>query len=376
MSMTEGAWKMPIGNHSALGNCTVFCQRVHIRNIYPILVDWCINRHAEITQNQAKKDQSLSLKQLAMATKLSHLYASILLLVFIHPFTAQSRTLKSNTFEFLQNLEGCQKGQNVKGLKELKHHLKNIGYYPKDHQHDIKLSDDFDEIFESALKTYQKNYRLKVTGSLDSDTIKELMIPRCGVPDPINHDTSKQAGRTEHDSKSSKFHTVSHYSFFGGTPRWPSSKFHLTYTFSSSVQVIDMQELRSACSRAFQKWADVTQFTFQEASEGSQADIVIGFQSGDHGDRYPFDGPGRILAHAFAPTDGRFHYDADEKWSTNPSADEVDLESVAVHEIGHLLGLDHSMDQNSIMFAEIPQGTIKRDLGQDDIAGIRALYSN
>ncbi|KAL9379103.1 hypothetical protein Peur_027585 [Populus x canadensis] len=311
-----------------------------------------------------------------MATKLAHLYQSILLLVFIHPFTAQSRTLKSNTFEFLQNLEGCQKGQNVKGLKELKHHLKNIGYYPKDHQHDMKLSDDFDEIFESALKTYQKNYRLKVTGSLDSDTIKELMIPRCGVPDPINHDTSKQAGRTEHDSKSSKFHTVSHYSFFGGTPRWPSSKFHLTYTFSSSVQVIDTQELRSACSRAFQKWADVTQFTFQEASEGSQADIVIGFQSGDHGDGDPFDGPGRILAHAFAPTDGRLHYDADEKWSTNPSTDEVDLESVAVHEIGHLLGLDHSMDQNSIMFAEIPPGTIKRDLGQDDIAGIRALYSN
>jgi predicted Zn-dependent protease len=70
------------------------------------------------------------------------------------------------------------------------------------------------------------------------------------------------------------------------------------------------------------------------------------------------------------------HYDADEKWSTNPSTDEVDLESVAVHEIGHLLGLDHSMDQNSIMFAEIPPGTIKRELGQDDIAGIRALYSN
>ncbi|KAG6751697.1 hypothetical protein POTOM_043896 [Populus tomentosa] len=297
-----------------------------------------------------------------MATKLSLLYASILLLVFTHPFTAQSRTLKSNTFEFLQNLEGCQKGQNVKGLKELKHHLKNIGYYPKDHQQDTKLSDDFDEIFESALKTYQKNYRLKVTGTLDSDTIKELMIPRCGVPDPINHNASKQAGRTEHDSKSSKFHTVSHYSFFRGTPRWPSSKFHLTYTFSSSVQAVDMQELRSACSRAFQKWADVTQFTFQEASEGSQADIVIGFQSGNHGDGFPFDGPGHILAHAFAPTNG--------------SADEVDLESVAVHEIGHLLGLDHSMDQNSIMFAEIPQGTIKRELGQDDIAGIRALYSN
>ncbi|CAK7340883.1 unnamed protein product [Dovyalis caffra] len=313
-----------------------------------------------------------------MATKVSHFYVSILLLVLVHSFIAQSRTLKSsNTLEFLQNLEGSQKGQNVKGLKELKHHLKKLGYYPKDLQHDTDLSDDFDELFESAIKTYQKNYRLKVTGSLDSDTIKEIMIPRCGVPDPINHDPSKRTGRTEHGNKSSKFHAVSHYSFFGGTPKWPASKFHLTYTFSSSVQVtIDMQELRSACSRAFQKWADVTQFTFQEVSEGSPADIVIGFQRGDHGDGDPFDGPGNILAHAFSPTDGRLHYDADEKWSTNPSTDESDLESVAVHEIGHLLGLGHSMDQNSIMFAEIPAGAIKRDLNQDDIDGIRTLYSN
>ncbi|KAK3013883.1 hypothetical protein RJ639_009280 [Escallonia herrerae] len=93
------------------------------------------------------------------------------------------------------------------------------------------------------------------------------------------------------------------------------------------------------------------------------ADIEIGFYRGDHGDgfNFEFDGKFRILAHAFPPENGYFHYDADESWSVNPKGDtEVDLESVAVHEFGHLLGLGHSLDQSAIMFSEISYGVIKR----------------
>ncbi|KAJ0053868.1 hypothetical protein Pint_02754 [Pistacia integerrima] len=158
-------------------------------------------------------------------------------------------------------------------------------------------------------------------------------------------------------------------------PKWPSDKTHLTYSFPSAVPVIDLEELRSIISRVFQKWADVSQFTFEEATGGARADLQIGFYRSDHGDGSPFDGPGNVLAHAFQPKIGLFHYDADESWSTNPNSNQVDLESVAVHEIGHLLGLGHSMDRNAIMFSEIPAGTVKRELNQDDINGIRALYS-
>jgi hypothetical protein len=47
---------------------------------------------------------------------------------------------------------------------------------------------------------------------------------------------------------------------------------------------------------------------------------------------------------------------------------------VALHEIGHLLGLAHSQDQNAIMYAYY--GEDRNDLRADDIAGIQSLYGS
>ena len=51
-----------------------------------------------------------------------------------------------------------------------------------------------------------------------------------------------------------------------------------------------------------------------------------------------------------------------------------DVETVALHEIGHLLGLGHSSVQNAIMYPTINPGMTK-GLHGDDIQGIRALYN-
>ena len=105
------------------------------------------------------------------------------------------------------------------------------------------------------------------------------------------------------------------------------------------------------------------------------SDLTITFYKGDHGDGSPFDGPGGILAHAFYPTDGRLHFDADERFSIGAIPNYIDLESVAVHEIGHLLGLSHSTVQDAIMYPSIPYGVVKTNLQPDDIQGIKALYN-
>lgn len=99
----------------------------------------------------------------------------------------------------------------------------------------------------------------------------------------------------------------------------------------------------------------------------------MSFHSGGHGDGVPFDGEEGTLAHAYAPTDGRFHYDADEPWSVGAWNVAYDLEAVPLHEIGHLLGLMHSSVEGAIMYPTIAPGVTK-DLHSDDIQGIRALY--
>ena len=52
----------------------------------------------------------------------------------------------------------------------------------------------------------------------------------------------------------------------------------------------------------------------------------------------------------------------------------ADFYYIAIHEIGHMLGLLHSNVVGSIMWREWPGPGASRDLSQDDINGIRALY--
>ncbi|PIA40358.1 hypothetical protein AQUCO_02500210v1 [Aquilegia coerulea] len=268
---------------------------------------------------------------------------------------------------------GCHKGDTVEGVHDLKEYLKKFGYLNYDGSNNNHADDDsFDEFLESAVKTYQTNYHLKATGSLDAETVNKMSIPRCGVADIINGTTSMRSGKTKHHHHSStSLHTVSHYSFFPGSPRWPNSKTHLTYAFHS---VSDSNILSPICARAFGMWSSASHFTFEEIEDFNAADITIGSHSMDHGDGNPFDGPGGTLAHAYAPTNGRFHYDADEEWATDLTAGSSDLYTVALHEIGHLLGLDHSSVEGAIMWPSIPSG-IRKELHGDDVQGIRALYN-
>ncbi|KAK4568304.1 hypothetical protein RGQ29_003903 [Quercus rubra] len=261
-----------------------------------------------------------------MATNLFPFLSIILLLLVIQP-------IRGHFFKSLQHLEGSHKGQTVKGLHEIKHYLSAFGYLKLNHSID---KDEFDEHLERAIKSFQKNFNLNVTGRLNSSTLNEMMTPRCGVTDDDNMSPN--------------------YAFFNGKPKW--DKNYLTYTFDSSVT-----------PKGFEEWLKWTQFTFAEARQGSKSDIVIGYYRGWHGDDQPFDGPGKVLAHSFPPTMGKMHFDADENWSIDkPNV------SMATHEIGHILGLQHSTDVNAIMYPFLNFGMTKRELSHDDIDGVLALY--
>lgn len=280
-------------------------------------------------------------------------------------------------WDAFKSFGGCRFGEKTQGLSKLKSYFQHFGYIPNT---PLNFTDDFDDELESALKTYQKNFNLNVTGTLDPTTVEHLTKPRCGNADIVNGTTSMNSGKPTGASNSTRFHTVGHYSFFPGTPIWPAGRRDLTYAFSPENELTD--DVKAVFSRAFDRWAQVTTLTFAQVESLSAADLKIGFFVGDHGDGEPFDGVLGTLAHAFSPTSGRFHLDGDENWvvggdiSTTSVASAVDLESVAVHEIGHLLGLGHSSVEESIMFPTIASRTRKVELAADDIEGIQTLYGS
>ncbi len=63
------------------------------------------------------------------------------------------------------------------------------------------------------------------------------------------------------------------------------------------------------------------------------------------------------------------------KFSTGaPSADAYDLQSVLVHELGHVMGLSHSPVADATMRARYDKGDVSlRDLSLDDVCGVCAI---
>ncbi|MCK6502487.1 matrixin family metalloprotease [Myxococcota bacterium] len=152
----------------------------------------------------------------------------------------------------------------------------------------------------------------------------------------------------------------------------------LTWCLSTATSDLDRDTIEATVAEAASKWATVSPLTFTMASTCTGADIEVLFASGDHGDGEPFDGKGGVLAHAWYPEttySGDAHFDDDEDWTDeerSSSASPRDLLTVALHEFGHSLGLKHSAETSAVMYKSY--GGSRRDLTQDDIDGIQALY--
>uniref|UniRef100_A0A8C6T3L9 Matrix metallopeptidase 20b (enamelysin) n=1 Tax=Neogobius melanostomus TaxID=47308 RepID=A0A8C6T3L9_9GOBI len=205
-----------------------------------------------------------------------------------------------------------------------------------------------DTTFTSKVKDMQIFFGLNVTGSLDSETLDVMKSPRCGVPD------------------------VEDYSNIQGT-RW--NKNQLSYNIGRYTRDLPRGTVDSVIDSAFSVWSSVSSIKFFR-SHSPNADIIIEFVTYAHGDLYPFDGPGRTLAHAFGPgpgVGGDTHFDDAEQWTEGPNG--FNLQIVAAHEIGHALGLRHSGHPDSLMYPNYRRSRPANLLSREDITNINTLYS-
>lgn len=151
----------------------------------------------------------------------------------------------------------------------------------------------------------------------------------------------------------------------------------LGYYLGALASTVSRALAETEVLRGLTEWAKYAAVTFTPASEANIArTISLFFASGLHGDAYPFDGPGGVLAHTFYPSPpnpepiaGDMHFDGDENWGVGTG---VDIFSVALHEAGHALGLGHSDRSSSVMY---PYYRRVSALSQDDINAILTLYA-
>lgn len=218
-----------------------------------------------------------------------------------------------------------------------------------------------DQPTSDALRSFQHVYGVEETGYLDPATQEALEQPRCGVPDVPTVAATHRGESAEFVLRGCSY-----------------SRLALTYRFTNGTGDITGDDERAAVQRAFNTWASVLRGVSFTLTTAASADFTIGWFTGAHGDGSAFDGVGNTLAHAFYPPPcgganaGALHYDDAETWGLAHSPQRFDTETVALHEIGHLLGLDHSTVAGAVMFASY--GGERRQLTQDDIDGIRRLY--
>jgi hypothetical protein len=258
---------------------------------------------------------------------------------------------KIEPFAAIKSVPSMSRGHEDPGFKAVQDFLRRFGYLRPGTFRDNAL----DDVTSEGLVRYQQRHGLAMTGTFDDQTRAQMTTHRCGMPDLV-------------DGVAFKINCS-----------WPNPS--LTFAFEDGTgDVADSAEFQAMRS-AFASWASAVPVTFTEVAATQNPDVVIDWRPANDPDHSMVGG---VLAHAdFPPACGvvtdslpkPVHFnDSDHQWVIGAVANGFDVETVGLHELGHILGLQHSGVPGSVMVDSVAPNVTKRALTDDDLAGIRQLY--
>lgn len=207
-----------------------------------------------------------------------------------------------------------------------------------------------------GLALFQSRLGLRVTGVFERETRQAMAAHRCGLPD-----------------------------LDGGVDAavscpWPEPLLRFGFT-EAGPRGVRSDAARDAVRAAFSTWGAVVPFEIREVGSLDVADVVVDWRPANDPDRSMIGG---VVAHADWPgacalvTSSRpkpLHFDVTEHtWAVGAVAGALDIETIAVHETGHLVGLRHSSDRTAVMYPTVRFDVTARTLRPDDLAAIASLY--
>ncbi|XP_030067132.1 matrix metalloproteinase-21 isoform X2 [Microcaecilia unicolor] len=285
------------------------------------------------------------------------------------------------------------------------------GELSKRHETDLPKSSRTSSSFIEPLKRFQKANGLQITGILDEPTKMAMNKPRCGVPDRKvqfngtianetlnNNDMIRSMTNAENSSSSNSTNNtieVTHARqkhFLSRLITHTRRKRHYedalgvgsSLSFSKTTlkwkligegysMQLSLDQQKIILNLAFRMWSEVIPVQFEEDMESSDVDIRLGFGTGQHlGCSQAFDGVGQQFAHAWYL--GDIHFDDDEHFVGTSSVQGISLLKVAVHEIGHALGLPHINHPGSVMQPNYVPEDGRFELNLEDRKAIQLRY--